>query len=61
MEKPKVKLPQAGGAKKASEIFEKTRKRQPSEELVKIISEVTEKYEEEVKPKIDRVARDSEI
>jgi hypothetical protein len=43
MQEQKPKLPQSGGSKKAVEIFEKTRKKQPSDELVKIISEIPEK------------------
>lgn len=41
MKKPK--LPKPEGAKKAVEIFEKTKKKQPSDALIKIISEVSEK------------------
>ena len=40
MEQPKAKLPQKGGAEKAARIFENTRKKEPSDRLVKIISEV---------------------
>jgi hypothetical protein len=39
MEKSKVKYPNKGGAKRAAELFEQTRKKEPSDHLVKIISE----------------------
>lgn len=57
MEK-KIKLPQKGGAKKAAEIFENTRKKQPSDQLVKIISETPDV--ETDKP-AGRAAKDLEI
>lgn len=60
MQEQKPKLPQAGGSRKAAEIFEKTRKKQPSDGLVKIISEIPEK-EADIKPKIDRAAKDVEL
>ena len=61
MKNQKIRLPQKGGAKRAAEIFEKTRKKTPSDELVKIISEIPE-IEPEQKPKQDdRAARDREI
>ncbi|OFZ15555.1 MAG: hypothetical protein A2Z20_02810 [Bdellovibrionales bacterium RBG_16_40_8] len=58
--KVKAKLPQKGGAKKASEIFESGRKQVPSDRLVKIISEIPEVESEEPR-KRDRVAKDVEI
>jgi len=57
MEKPK--LPQKGGAQRAADFFKSTRKKQPSDRLVKIISEIPEI--EVDKPKEDRAAKDSEI
>jgi hypothetical protein len=60
MQLTKAKLPQTDGAKKATKIFEKTRKKIPSDELVKIISEVQE-VESENKSIRDRAAKDAEI
>lgn len=51
-----------GGGKKASEIFESTRKKQPSDRLVKIISEVGQPEDGEKSPrKDDRAAKDAGI
>lgn len=60
MMKAKAKLPQKGGAKKASEIFESGRKKIPSDRLVKIISEIPEVDSDEPR-KRDRVAKDAEL
>ncbi len=57
MEK-KIKLPQKDGAKKAAEIFENTRKKQPSDRLIKIISETPEV---EINKPTDRAAKNLEI
>jgi hypothetical protein len=61
MKENKPKLPQSGGAKKAAQIFEETRKKQPSDKLVKIISEVPSP-EPETKPiPIKKIAKDAQI
>lgn len=49
------KMPSKDGAKKAAEIFRKTRRKQPSDELVKIISEIPEIKD---KSSIERAAKD---
>lgn len=56
----KIKLPQKGGVEKAVQIFNRIRKKEPSENLVKIISEIPE-IEPEKKSKQDRAAKDAEI
>lgn len=58
----KYKSPQKGAAKKIAEIFRETRKKQPSDRLVQIISEVgqPESKEAPVTPKKDdRAAKDA--
>lgn len=59
----KYKPLQKDGAKQVAEIFESTRKNEPSDRLVKIISEVGEPEPESKDPskKDDRVAKDAEI
>lgn len=55
----KFKPTPKGGAKKAAEIFKSTRKKQPSDQLVKIISEVGQTEEVEKPPRRDdRAAKD---
>jgi hypothetical protein len=60
MKKQNDKLPQKGGGRKASDIFEKTRKKEPSDNLVKIISQIPENNSDK-KPNYDRAAKDLEI
>jgi len=55
--KEKIKLPQKGGAKKLAEYFEKTKKKEPSDRLVKIISEIPDLNSDE-SIKRDRSAKD---
>jgi hypothetical protein len=62
----KYKPAKKGGAQKAAEIFESTRKKQPSDRLVQIISEVQpdltpERDKEEQKKRDDKVARSPEV
>jgi hypothetical protein len=59
----KYKPTPKGGGKKAAEIFKATRKKQPSDRLIKIISEVgmPEPESKESSEKEDRVAKDMEI
>ncbi len=63
MDLSKYKSVKKGGAKKAAEIFEKTRRKQPSDRLVQIISEVglTEEEIEKQKKPDDRAAKPVEI
>lgn len=60
MEQSKVKYPKKGGAKKVAEEFEKNRKKAPSDELVKIISEYGDEPEVQT-PKKDRAAKSPEV
>lgn len=60
MEKSKLKIPQKNGGKLAAQIFERTRKKIPSDALVKIISEIPE-LESDQKKILDNVAKDLEI
>lgn len=55
----KPKMPTKGGARKASETFENTRKKVPSDALVKIISEISP--DESSKKRDDQAAKDVEI
>jgi hypothetical protein len=58
--KEKIKLPQKGGAKKAAKIFEERKKQQPTDRLIKIISEIPEVTEDRpLKP--TRVAKEPEL
>lgn len=58
----KYKPTPKGGGEKASQIFESTRKKQPSDQLVKIISEVGQSENGEKTPrKDDRAAKDAGI
>lgn len=59
MDLSKYKPAKKGGAKKAAEIFKNTRKKQPSDRLVQIISEVTET--DAPKKPDDRAAKPVEI
>jgi hypothetical protein len=59
MDLSKYKPAKKGGAKKAAEIFKNTRNKQPSDRLVKIISEVGVD-KEEIK-RDDKVAKDAEV
>lgn len=63
MDLSKYKSIKKGAGKKVSEIFNRDRKKQPSDELVKIISEVgqTENEKEEHKKRDDRAARQPEV
>lgn len=62
MEKNKLKPAAKGGAKKAAEIFERDRKKEPSDRLVQIISEYgTPAPEIRPSKKDDRAAKDVEI
>lgn len=59
MIKSNPKFPKPGGAKKAAAIFKKSRRKTPSEELIKIISEIP--IDEDKSPIVrDRVAKDAE-
>lgn len=60
MAKDNPKLPQKDGAKKAMEAVKKFRNQQPSERLIKIISEIPEMETDKPK-KPDIAARDVEI
>lgn len=61
MDLSKYKLPKMGGAKKAAEIFKNTRKKQPSDRLVQIISEIPVIEKENPKKPADRAAKPVEI
>ena len=61
MNQPILKSPRKGGAKRASENFEKDRKKEPSDELVKIISEYGLPEAEKKPRKDDQAAKDVEI
>lgn len=58
MDLSKYKSAKKGGGKKAAEIFESTRKKQPSDRLVKIISEIGQDKPEETHEKNEKVAKD---
>lgn len=60
MEKQKIRLPKKDGGRRAAEIFERTRKKTPSDRLIKIISEIPEIPSVE-KPPRDRAAKDAEV
>lgn len=57
----KYKPTPKGGGEKASQIFESTRKKQPSDQLVKIISEVGQPENEKTPRKDDRAAKNAGI
>ncbi len=59
--KSNARLPKNGGAAKAAEIFEKTRKKVPSDNLVKIISETPGIETDKGSKRDDRAAQDAEI
>jgi hypothetical protein len=62
MTKPKLIPTPKGGAKKAAEVFERGRKKEPSDRLVQIISEYgTPEPEKMPIKKDDRAAKDVEI
>ncbi|MFZ4405384.1 MAG: hypothetical protein ACOYOK_14895 [Pseudobdellovibrionaceae bacterium] len=61
MDLAKYKPAKKGGAKKAAEIFKNTRKKQPSDRLVQIISEISEVENEHPKKPDDRAAKPVEI
>ncbi len=62
MNQPIAKIPRKGGAKRAAENFEKNRKKEPSDELVKIISEYgTPAPEKKPHHKDDQAAKDVEV
>lgn len=62
MTKTKLIPTPKGGAKKAAEIFERDRKREPSDRLVQIISEYgTPEPEKKPSKKDERAAKDVEI
>jgi hypothetical protein len=61
MDLSKYKSTKKGAAKKVAEIFEKTRKKQPSERLIKIISEVGLTDDEKNKNSDDRAAKEADL
>lgn len=63
MDLSKYKSVKKGAGKKVAEIFNRNRNKQPSDELIKIISEVgqTESEKEKPKKRDERAARDSEV
>jgi hypothetical protein len=61
MNQPILRSPRKGGAKRAAENFEKDRKNEPSDELVKIISEYGTPAPEKKPHKDDQAAKDVEI
>lgn len=61
MEKNKLKPAAKDGAKKIAEQFERNRKKDPSDELVQIISEYGTPAPEKKPAKDDRAAKDVEI
>ncbi|MCC7405027.1 MAG: hypothetical protein IT288_11575 [Bdellovibrionales bacterium] len=61
MNKTKLKPAVKGGAKKAAEDFEKDRKKEPSDRLVKIIAEYDIPMPEKTPSKDDQAAKDAEI
>lgn len=61
MEKTKLKPAVKGGAKKIAEHFERNRRKEPSDELVKIIFEYGAPAPEKKPLKDDRAAKDAEI
>ena len=62
MDLSKYKNVKKGAAKKVAETFKNTRKKQPSDSLVKIIAEVgVPEKEEKNKAPYERVAKQAEI
>ena len=63
MDLSKYKSVPKGAAKKVAEIFNRNRKKQPSDRLVQIISEVgqTESEKDQSKKRDDRAARQPEV
>lgn len=66
MDISKYKSVPKGAGKKVAEIFEKDRNKEPSDELVQIISEVqpdseTQQQEQPQKKRDDRAARSPEV
>ncbi len=61
MDLTKYKSIKKGAAKKVAEIFENSRKKQPSDRLLQIISEVGQTEEEKSKKPEGRVAKPAEI
>lgn len=61
MKLSQLKPARRGGAKKAAEDFERDRKREPSDRLVKIISEYGTPVPEDKSKKDERAAKDVEI
>ncbi len=62
MEKKQLTYPPKGAGKKLTELFERDRKKEPSDELVKIISEYgTPAPENKPAKKDDRAAKDVEV
>lgn len=63
MDVSKFKSIKKGAGKKVAEIFNRNRKKQPSDELTKIISEVgrTENENEQSKKNDDRAAKPPEV
>lgn len=61
MKKSQLKPALKDGAKKVAEAFERRKDKEPSDELVKIISEYGTPEPEKKPAKNDRVAKDVEI
>ena len=61
MDLSKYKSVKKGAAKKVAEIFEKTRKKQPSERLIRIISEIGSDDADKNKNSDGRAAKPAEI
>lgn len=61
MDLSKFKSIKKGAGKKVAEIFNRDRKKQPSDELVRIISEVGETEKEQPKKPDDRAAKQPEV
>jgi hypothetical protein len=61
MDLSKYKPTPKDGGKKAAEFFKSTRKKEPSDRLVKIISEIDQPEIVEPSKKDDRAAKDAEI
>jgi hypothetical protein len=57
MDLSKYKSVKKGGAKKAAEIFESTRKKEPSDRLVKIISEIGQDESENALVKSEKISK----
>ncbi len=57
----KYKPTPKGGGKRAAEIFKATRKKEPSDRLVKIISEVGQTEDEKSPKKDDKAAKEAGV